>query len=171
MPLSYDFIEKPVQVQAIDEFFSGSAEELREAYAYARRVLEGGGSLDQTTDALAAGDHPRFGRLTDGDAGHFRDHWLDPERGLHPWSGPEVGEVMRKAYLDAVAAASSRKEPVPIETFWVFSPVDEFEMRVSESDHAVTVFALIPKTDEIAFDAPPDENRIRRHTRSSRAAE
>jgi hypothetical protein len=71
---------------------------------------------------------------------------------------------MRKAYLDAVNAASSRKKPVPIETFWVFSHVDRFEMRVSESETQVTVFALIPKTPEIQFDERTrGDDRIRSH--------
>ena len=161
MPLSYDFIEKPPQVGLVDRFFSGSPEELREAYDYARSILEREGDIDQTTEELARAGIGPLNSFTSGDAAHFREHWLDSERGRHPWSGPDVGRIMREAYLDAVNAASSRSTPVPIETFWVFSPIDHFEMRVSESDTQITVFVLIPMTPEIEFDAeqPTDDDR------------
>ncbi len=70
---------------------------------------------------------------------------------------------MRRAYLDAVNAANGRDEPVPIETFWVFTSAEQFEMRVSESEKQITVFALIPKTPEIQFDEPTRGDQIRVH--------
>jgi hypothetical protein len=164
MPLSYDFIEKPPQVLLIDQFFSGSPAELQRAYDFARSLLEREGDIHETTVQLASGGVVPLDGLTTEDADHFREHWLDPARGRHPWSGPEVGRIMRDAYLDAVNAASRRSDPVPIETFWVFSSSDQFQMRVSENDRQITVFALIPKTPEIRFNAPPDAgNGIRRY--------
>ena len=163
MPLSYDYIEKPTHVALIDQFFSGTPEDLRNAYDYARSILEQGTAIEETTAQVSGSEHEALQALTQDDADHFRAHWLDPETGLHPWSGPEVGEIMRAAYLDAVDAASRRDDPVPIETFWVFSPVERFEMRVSESTTQITVFVLIPKTPEIEFAGPrADTDTIRR---------
>jgi hypothetical protein len=159
MPLSYDFIEKPPQVEIIDRFFSGSAEDRRSAYETARNLLENGEPLHETTARIASAGPGPLRELTQEDAGHFREHWLDSGKDKHPWSGPEVDGVMRRAYAHAVERASAND--LPIETFWVFSPIEQFEMRVSESATQVTVFALIPKTSEIQFD-DGSSDRIRR---------
>jgi hypothetical protein len=161
MPLSYDFIEKPSQVLLVDQFFSGSEEALRNAYKVALSILDQHDEIQGTTSYLASESIGPLAGFTEDDAGHFRQHWLDPEQGLHPWSGPEVGDVMHRAYRHAIETASQREVAVPIETFWVFSPVERLEMRVSESDHQITVFVLIPKTDEITFgDQPAEGSRI-----------
>lgn len=160
MPLSYDFIEKPPQVEIIDRFFSGSKKNRRSAYVKARELLEDHEkTLDETTEEIASEGPGPLQELTHEDAGHFRAHWLDAGKDQHPWSGPEVDGVMRRAYSYAVERASAND--LPIETFWVFSPIEQFEMRVSESETQVTVFALIPKTPEIQFDEP-SRDRIRR---------
>lgn len=161
MPLSYDFIEKPPQVEIIDQFFSGGIEALSDAYAEALRLLDNGKTLDQTTEDIADDGPGPLRRLKPGDAQHFRQHWLDPDKPEHPWSGPDVDDVMREAYRDAVNAAREHDPPVPIETFWVFTSVKQVEMRVSETDTQVTVHVLIPKTDEIQFRGPRTGHPIR----------
>ena len=158
MPLSYDYIEKPPQVRIIDQFFSGSAEQIASAYDTAASLLRRDEGIDQTTDDIATGSDETLSQLTHEDARHFRAHWLDSDKPLHPWSGPDVGRIMRETYLAAVEAASRRDVPIPIETFWVFSPIDHFEMRLSESDTQITVFALIPKSPEIEFNETTNEN-------------
>lgn len=165
MPLSYDYVEKPPQVRIIDQFFSGSPEEIASAYETATSLLRADEEIDRTTDELADSGDETLSRLTHDDANHFREHWLDSEKARHPWSGPDVGRIMRETYLAAVEAASSHDVPIPIETFWVFSPIDHFEMRLSESATQITVFALIPKTDEIVFNESTNEDDpIRRYS-------
>src|SRR4051812_38950500 len=79
MPLSYDFIEKPTHVALIDQFFSGTPDELRDAYDYARSILEQGIAIEETTTQVAHSEHEALQSLTQDDAEHFRQHWLDPE--------------------------------------------------------------------------------------------
>ena len=129
-----------------------------DAYDTTDSLLRRDEAIDQTTDELATSGDETLSRLTHQDANHFRAHWLNSEKPLHPWSGPDVGRIMRETYLAAVEAARSHDVPIPIETFWVFSPIDHFEMRMSESATQITVFALIPKMDEIVFDESTNEN-------------
>jgi hypothetical protein len=162
MPLSSSLVEKPLQVMLIDQFFSGSPDELRQAYELARSLLEHDDyELDEITARLAAGGPGPLRLLTAGDAEHFHDDWLRPgKKQAYAWADPSVGSIMRAAYLDAVNAASGRDVPVPIETFWVFSPLDRFEMKVSEDRNQITVFALIPGKD-VEFGTPPPGISIR----------
>jgi hypothetical protein len=161
MPLSADWIEKPGQVVIIDKFFSGSAEG-PDPYEFTKDLLESGASLDEIIERLAGSGPGPLGGFEKEDADHFRAHWLDDAQGQHPWSGARVGEVMRKTYLYAIEVATKHDPPLPIETFWVFIGKDEpFQMRVSEGTTQVTVFSLIPKTDEIRFgDLPPGAKPI-----------
>jgi hypothetical protein len=160
MPIGSSLIEKPLQVQLIDQFFSGAPDDIRRALTLARSLLESDSyDLDNTTERLANSGPEPLRLLTEADAQHFREHWLQPDG--FPWAGRGVGATMRAAYLDAVNAASNREPPIPIETFWVFSPLPDFEMRVSETDQQVTVFALIPQGD-LELAPPPTGSRIRR---------
>ena len=168
MPLSADWIEKPLPVTLIDQFFSGSAEALNDAYDFARSLLDQDDPLDETTAALAGQGPGPLADLTQGDAEHFRAHWLDPEHPEHPWSGEEVDAIMRDAYRYAIDIAQEHDPPLPIETFWVFTSIDRFEMRVSEGDRQISVFALIPKTAEIVFgELPPGAKPIQRFPSTS----
>ena len=163
MPLSYDYIEKPEQVQFIDKLFTGNAKQLKRAYAMARELLTDATTLDETTRKIAGGEKSGLPEgLTPDDVDHFRNHWLSQgSEPSHPWAGRHVEKTMRDAYLHAVNVADTKPRR-PIETFWVFSNIERFEMRVSESDDRVTVFALIPKTPEIELGgAPPANHRIR----------
>lgn len=162
MPLSSSLVEKPLQVQLIDQFFSGTPDELRQAYELARGLLEHNDySLDNITERVAAGGPAPLRLLTSDDANHFRTHWLGGgKKDAYAWGDDSVGEIMRAAYLDAVNAASRRDVPIPIETFWVFSPFDRFEMKVSEGRNQITVFACIPGKD-VEFGTPPTGISIR----------
>jgi hypothetical protein len=145
----------------IDQFFSGTPDELRQAYELARTLLEHDDyALDNITERLAAGGPGPLRLLTSDDAAHFRDHWLGGGEDAFRWGNERVGAIMRAAYLDAVNAASGRDVPIPIETFWVFSPRNRFEMKVSEGRNQITVFALIPAKD-VDFGTPPPGISIR----------
>src|SRR5204862_166594 len=140
MPLSSSVVEKPLQVMLIDQFFSGSPDELRQAYELARSLLEHDDyGLDNITERLADGGPGPLRLLTSDDANHFRTHWLGDGKNAFAWGDESVGSIMRAAYLDAVNAAAGRDVPIPIETFWVFSPRDRFEMKVSEGRYQITV--------------------------------
>jgi hypothetical protein len=169
MPLSSSVVEKPLQVMLIDQFFSGSPDELRQAYELARSLLEHDDyGLDNITQRLVAGGPGPLRLLTSDDANHFRTHWLGVDRDddTYGWADESVGRIMRAAYLDAVNAASGRDVPIPIETFWVFSPLGSFEMKVSEGRNQITVFALIPGK-KVEFGTPPPGISIRHYGRDN----
>ena len=167
MPLSSSLVEKPLQVMLIDQFFSGSPDELRQAFELARSLLEHDDyALDNITERLAAGGPEPLRLLTADDANHFRTHWLGEGDDAFSWGDESVGRIMRAAYLDAVNAASDRDVPVPIETFWVFSPLNRFQMKVSEGRNQITVFALIPGK-EVDFGTPPPGISIRHYGRDN----
>jgi hypothetical protein len=167
MPLSSSVVEKPLQVKLIDQFFSGSPDELRQAHELARSLLEHNDyGLDNITERLSGGGPGPLQLLTSADADHFRTHWLgvDGDDETYAWADESVGRIMRTAYLDAVNAAGGRDVPIPIETFWVFSPLDHFEMKVSEGRDQITVFALIPG-EGVEFGTPPPGTSLRHYDR------
>jgi hypothetical protein len=50
--------------------------------------------------------------------------------------------IMRKGYQEALTLAISRE--LPIETFWVTAPGDDFELHIAEGRNAICVFFFVP---------------------------
>jgi len=133
--LLYRSLQGP-HVDLLDQFFGGTPEQLRTAYADALQRVQDEATLGDLVARDAGGkDVPGpMSQLDAGDVEHFKNDWL---------SRPEVAPVMRQAYRHAIELASNRDIPIPIETFWIVGGED-FEYYISENERQVTVLASIP---------------------------
>jgi hypothetical protein len=138
---------KTAHVESLDEFFSGTPEELRAAYRYAldlmseyddRPLSEITAHIERANDAQE--DIPRGPRDV-GTASHFLEHWLAD---ASPLGGKNVDRVFRHGYRTAIELALSHDEPLPIDTVWVSGVTDAFEIHVAEARRQVTVVVFIP---------------------------
>lgn len=117
-------------VEAIDTFFNGKDIPLEQAYAYARGILGNATqSLADLTERL-----PSDGKigLNADQVKHFRSHW--PRA---------VQDEMRRGYTEAINLADGDPR-LPIETFWVTGPSDQFKIFASRGTTQVTVLVFIP---------------------------
>lgn len=124
-------VYKDDAVRAIDEFFSGNATPLKQAYEYALGILT---DESQTLAELARQEfeRPEAPNLSDEQVQHFGSHWP-----------PEVQDEMRRGYTEAVRLADG-EPPLPIETFWVTGPNNGYEIYARRGLRQVTVLAFIP---------------------------
>jgi hypothetical protein len=138
-------VYKDDAVRAMDDFFSGNAMPLDQAYDYARSILndETQSLAEHTRQAVAPSGRIR---LTGDQVDHFENHWP-----------PNVQDEMRRGYAEAVELADGREkgEPLmPIETFWVTGPNAEYEIYARRGPRQVTVLVFIPPDLESALRGP-----------------
>lgn len=142
---------KPAQVESLDEFFSGTPAELREAYAHALDLLSqyDDQPLWEITAhierANAAQDASRPLPRDVGTAAHFQEHWLDDSSAL---GGKNVDRVFRDGYLTAIGRAMSGDEPLPIDTVWVSGVTEDFEIHSTAGPRQVSVVVFVPLSQE-----------------------
>lgn len=132
-------VYKSAAIEALDEFYSGTPEELERAFDDALALMDDDVPLWEVTRRhVDAGEGPA---LAAEDAEGFRDRWLADDS---PLGGHEVGRVIRAAYREAVAMARRDGGPVPIETFWATGVSPEFEIHVCEGRGHVLVLWYLP---------------------------
>ncbi len=132
-------VYKSAAIEALDEFYSGSPEELEQAFDDALALMEDDVPLWEVTQRhVEAGEGPA---LAADDVSAFRDQWLADDS---PLAGHEVGRVIRAAYREAIAMARRDDGPVPIETFWATGVSPEFEIHVCEGRGHVLVLWYLP---------------------------
>jgi hypothetical protein len=120
-------------VELLDEYHSGTDEELREAYNYSLSVLESEESLeDMVGRVVADGREPAPGEFA---------HPVDQSS----LKGNQFEGVVRRGYTHAIQLALSHEPAVPIETLWMTGVCDEFEIHICDSVRQVTVLWLIPE--------------------------
>jgi hypothetical protein len=124
-------VYKDRAVRAIDEFFNGDAMPLDQAFDYARGILgnTSRGLADLTEQAF---QQPNHVTLDADQVAHFKSHWPD-----------DVQEEMRRGYAEAIELADGETR-VPIETFWVTGPNDEYKIYALRGPRQVTVLVFIP---------------------------
>jgi hypothetical protein len=134
-------VYKSLTAEFLDDYYSGDATPLEEAYQSALALLEAHASdplSATTTDLNESGTLPRDVGNTD----EFDAYWLSDTSQL---AGKEVDRVLRHGYLEAIRIAQTYETPVPIETFWVTGAGDNFEVHICSGKRRVTVFMFIPK--------------------------
>jgi hypothetical protein len=138
---------KTAQVESLDEFFSGTPDELRAAYQYGLDVMS---QYDDQPLSEITADIERANEARDeavrrprdvGTASHFLEHWLADSSAL---AGKNVDRVFRHGYRTAIELALSHDEPLPIDTVWVSGVTDDFEIHVAEARRQVTVVVFLP---------------------------
>jgi hypothetical protein len=115
-------------VAAIDAFYRDG--DVKANLESARRLLQSDASLQEIIEQLD--DDQR-------DA-EFRH----PIQGS-PLRGPEFERVTKHGYLEAIALALGRDDPVPIKTFWRIWDGDGFKMLVTDGRRQVSVTLVIPR--------------------------
>jgi hypothetical protein len=134
------FVGKGYQFLMLDRQFGGTEDEYMAAYDAAL------GRIDEPLGDLAAQHADRGSglraELKDGDAGHFRQHWLGDW-----WPGKRVEEVLRAGYREAIQRAQQARKP--IESLWICAKEDRFQVYICEGPRQITVLVFTP---------PPKEN-------------
>jgi hypothetical protein len=134
------FVGKGYQFAMLDRQFGGTEDEYMAAYDAAL------GRIDEPLGDLAAQHADRVSglraELKDGDASHFRKHWLGDW-----WSGKRVEEVLRAGYREAIQRAQQARKP--IESLWICANEDRFQVYICEGPRQITVLVFTP---------PPKEN-------------
>jgi hypothetical protein len=134
------FVGKGYQFAMLDRQFGGTEDEYMAAYDAAL------GRIDDPLGDLAAQHADRGSglraELKDGDAGHFRKHWLGDW-----WAGKRVEEVLRAGYREAIQRAQQARKP--IESLWICAKEDRFQVYICEGPRQITVLVFTP---------PPKEN-------------
>jgi hypothetical protein len=154
----YRAVHKSRPVERLDDYFSGSAQALRQKYEAALEHIESGKGLTGITQHLAGGGDGGPKGLTDDDVAHFREHWLGGS-----WAEQtDVEGVLRLGYREAIRVALDRKQPLPIETLWVTTGSGEFELFINEGKHQVTVMVFVPSTRRRLARVAPDTGASRR---------
>jgi hypothetical protein len=146
-------VHKTLLTESLDQFFSGTAEELRAAYRYSLDLLAEfeDRPLSDITAHIAATDPSQAdtpsGPREVGSSDHFFNDWLSDGS---PLDGRAVDRVFRHGYRTAIELAMEGDEPRPIETVWVSGESGDFEVHVVEGDRQVTVVVFVPlPTDEL----------------------
>jgi hypothetical protein len=146
-------VHKTLHTESLDEFFSGTPEELRAAYRYALDLLAEyeDRPLSEVTAHIAATDAAQADRTSGprevGDSEHFFDDWLSESS---PLDGKAVDRVFRHGYRTAIELAMEGSEPRPIGTVWVSDESGDFEVHVIEGERQVTVVVFVPlPTDDL----------------------
>ena len=140
-------VHKTAQVESLDEFFSGSPDELRAVYEYALGLMDtyDDRPLSEITAHIERADTSQSDGPTGprdvGSAEHFFEHWLSDSSAL---DGTSVDRVFRQGYRTAIERALAYPEPVPIETIWVSGEGEAFEIHVVEGARQVTVVVRVP---------------------------
>jgi hypothetical protein len=130
-------IYRSKQAEQLDEYFSGSAEQLRAIYTTVLRRYddyEDRPLLDLVTDFEGQTDVPWH----NGAATEFEEHWS---------AGRDA--VLKAGYREAFTLALEHDPPVPLETFWVTGAGDDFELHISDGEQHVTVFMVVPPGDSV----------------------
>ena len=138
-------VYKGSYLEALDQYFSGSPEELRESYRSALSLMrDRDEGLTGAVDELAGGSD-RGPSIDAAAAAHFQTTWLEGKGQLE---GQHVDAVMRRGYQEAIELALGYDEPVPIETFWVTGASNEFEMHICEGRDGIIVLQFLPLESE-----------------------
>jgi hypothetical protein len=125
-------IYKSTAAEFLDDLFGGTPDDLEGAYADALDLLM---SIGDAPLSEAAAHLVESGRLEP-------DAVADSAKGWR--AGPEVDRVLRAGYRQAMELASSRSEPVPIETLWMTGSGKDFELHICDGKRHVTVVLLLP---------------------------
>ena len=142
---------KTPQVEALDEFFSGTPDELRAAYAHGLELLsqyddqplsEITAHIERANEAQDATQ--RLPRDV-GTASHFQEHYLDDSSAL---GGKNVDRVFRDGYRAAIELATSGDEPLPIDTVWVSGVTEDFEIHSAAGPRQISVVVFVPLSQE-----------------------
>jgi len=146
-------VHKTVYTEALDEYFSGTGEELRAAYRHALDLLAeyDDRPLSDVTAHIAASDTSQANTPTGprdvGSSEHFFDDWLSDDSRL---DGQAVDRVFRHGYRTAIELAIEGDEPRPIETVWISNEQGDFEVHVVDGERQVTVVVFVPlPTDDL----------------------
>lgn len=127
-------VYKSTIVAALDEYFSGDPDELREQYAY---VLDLIWQNDLLADIIARLDRD----------GRGREEFVDAPPDS-PLAGPEFEQVMRRGYTEAIHLALRHDPPVPIESLWMSGASSVFEVHLVDGARQVTALLMVPQERE-----------------------
>lgn len=133
------FVGKGYQFLMLDQQFGGSEAEYMAAYdAALSRIDQPLGDLAENHTKRDSGVRAD---LKDGDANHFRKHWLGDW-----WRGKRVEEVLRAGYRDAIQRAKDARKP--IESLWICANENRFQVYICEGPRQITVLVFTPPPKE-----------------------
>ncbi|MEX0666397.1 MAG: hypothetical protein WD598_16710 [Acidimicrobiia bacterium] len=139
------------QVEALDEYLSGTPDELRATYRHALDLMseyddqplsEITAHIERANEAKDATQ--RLPRDV-GTASHFYEHWLADFSAL---GGKNVDRVFRDGYTTAIELAMSGDEPLPIDTVWVSGVTEDFEIHSAAGPRQISVVVFVPLSQE-----------------------
>jgi hypothetical protein len=133
------FVGKGYQFLMLDRQFGGNEDEYMAAYDAALSRIEQ--PLGELAENHAKRDSGVRAELKEGDAEHFRKHWLGDW-----WRGKRVEEVLRAGYREAIQRAKDAKKP--IESLWVCANEDRFQVYICEGPRQITVLVFSPPPKE-----------------------
>jgi hypothetical protein len=142
---------KPAQVESLDEYLSGTPDELRATYRHALDLMSEyeNQPLSEITAHIERANETqdRTHRLPRdvGTASHFQEHWLADSSAL---GGKNVDRVFRDGYRRAIELATSGDEPLPIDTVWVSGVTEDFEIHSAAGPRQVSVVVFVPLSQE-----------------------
>jgi len=133
--MANQLVYKNSGAEHLDDFYSGTPEQLNRAYDEALAAIRGG------NDAVA--EWARGRSQTSGL--HRRNH----ENLTSDWLGTGLGgkhadRILRHGYEEAIKLARSHPEPLPIETLFVRGCGEDFELHICEGKRSVTVVLFVP---------------------------
>jgi hypothetical protein len=137
-------VYKNTGAEHLDDFYSGTPEQLNRAYDEALAAVQGGNDavLEWTqgrtqTSGLPARNHE-----------NLASDWLATGLG-----GKHADRILRHGYEEAMKLARShRPEPLPIETLFVRGCGDDFELHLCEGKRSVTVVLFVPSRPGLSED-------------------
>jgi hypothetical protein len=131
-------VYKSTFAELLDDFYSGTADDVRASLEYALHLLE---SDDRPLTDVAAQWSTDQGTLPPEAPDELQAYWLSESSQL---AGKDADRILRHGYLDAIRLALDSEPPLPIETFWITGAGEELELHVCEGKRQVTVFIFIP---------------------------
>ena len=129
-------VYKTIGAEFLDEFYSGTASQLDEAFEEAQATLSRG--TDGIVDFAEA--RTRAGELPGDTPEDLSERWL---RG--GYAAKHAERIFRRGYEEAIRVARSGAQTLPIETLFVTGAGDEFELHVCEGKRQVTVVLFVPE--------------------------
>ena len=155
MEMAERAVYKSSSAEFLDRQFSGTPDQLREVYDRSLGLLDdlGDASLASAIEQMEANGAAPVDAASESATGWRAD--------------PEVDQVIRAGYREAMRLASERPEAVPLETLWITGASDTFELHVCDGFRSVTVVLLIPDEREYGSKRAETKSWIVRAGRSS----
>jgi hypothetical protein len=128
-------VYKNTGAEHLDDFYSGTTEQLKRAYDRALEALAGGNA----GIAAWARDRAENDGLDSRNSENLATEWLGAGLG-----GKHADRILRHGYEEAIKLARSHPEPLPIETLFVRGCGEDFELHICEGKRQVTVVLFVP---------------------------